>query len=148
MALMTLGLFVFDNPTLAPQSIDRTTQYTWAQNKPVGEAPTYQFLGRGEDSITLPGVLYPSFTGGKLNLEVIRAMAKSGEAFLLMTGYGEILGNFFIDNVKETQSLFMRDGAPQKIEFTLSLKRYDDEQPELLGDIGKYIPSLIETVVA
>ena len=41
----------------------------------------------------------------------------------LINDSGEILGKFVITSVKETQSYFDEKGQPQKIEFTLSLKR-------------------------
>lgn len=41
----------------------------------------------------------------------------------LIDNSGEILGKFVIVSIKETQSYFDKDGRPQKIEFTLLLKR-------------------------
>lgn len=41
----------------------------------------------------------------------------------LISDNGEILGKFVIVSIKETQSYFDKNGQPQKIEFTLVLKR-------------------------
>nr|DAP64518.1 MAG TPA: hypothetical protein [Caudoviricetes sp.] len=48
-----------------------------------------------------------------------------GEPYLLMHGTGAVMGYWLIDSLNETSSVLMPDGQALKIEFTLSLKRYD-----------------------
>ena len=38
-----------------------------------------------------------------------------------------------IESLSETKTVFFRDGTPRRIEFTLSLKRIDDDQLDLIG---------------
>lgn len=150
MALMTLGLFVFEHQkTMAPDNLQRTSSYKWASHKPVGRAPKHQFLGEDEDTINLKGVLYPEFTGGRANLDTLRDMSKTGKAYLLMTGYGEVIGNYFIKQITETQSHFLKDGAAQKIEFSLSLARLNENQnpQEFIGDISAQVYQITEMKV-
>lgn len=137
--LMTLGFFVFDMPTAAYQTIDRDTSWRIASNTRVGNRPAYQYLGPGEDKISLSGTLYPEITGGRTSLDLIRNMAEQGKAWPLIEGTGRNYGFWSILNVKETSSELMRDGAPQKIVFTIELVRVDEKRLDILAtakDIG------------
>ncbi|HCL9630383.1 TPA: phage baseplate assembly protein V [Escherichia coli] len=103
----------------------------------------YQFLGVGEENMTLAGVLYPELTGGKLTMTTLRLMAEEGRAWPLLDGTGMIYGMYVISRVSETGSIFFADGTPRKIDFTLSLTRVDESLAALYGDIGKQAESLI-----
>ena len=51
--MMTLGMFVFGLPTLAYQELQRTTEWRHASTSRIGTNPASQFLGRGEDTLSL-----------------------------------------------------------------------------------------------
>lgn len=55
--LMVLGLFVFERRTLPYQSMQYSKDYRWASNDRIGKPPAYQYLGEGETTRTLSGVL-------------------------------------------------------------------------------------------
>ena len=55
--MMCLGQFVFGMDTLAYQDFQRQTDWRHPTNSRIGAAPARQFVGRGEDSITLQGLL-------------------------------------------------------------------------------------------
>ena len=76
--LMVLGLFVFERRTLPYQSMQYSKDYRWASNDRIGKPPAYQYLGEGETTRTLSGVLYPEITGGRLSLTAIELMADEG----------------------------------------------------------------------
>ncbi|ELD0616756.1 phage tail protein [Escherichia coli] len=109
----------------------------------IGKRDAFQFLGVGEENITLAGVLYPELTGGKLTMTTLRLMAEEGRAWPLLDGTGMIYGMYVISKVSETGSIFFADGTPRKIDFTLSLTRVDESLAALYGDIGKQAESLI-----
>lgn len=60
--MLTLGLFVFQLQTLPYQSLQQSLDYRWPSNSRVSQRPTYQFLGAGEDKVTLSGVLLPEIS--------------------------------------------------------------------------------------
>lgn len=132
-AMLALGLFVFGLETLPYQDFQRSTDWRHASNSRVGRRAGRQFIGVGEDAITLTGVLYPEITGGKLNLAMIRYMAETGKAWPLMQGTGDYFGLYIIESVEESGSLFFPDGTARKIEFTLKLTRVDDDVPDMVG---------------
>lgn len=141
--MLTLGMFVFMRQTLPYQSLQRSVDYRWPSNSRVGKRDAFQFLGPGEDKITLSGDLYPEMTGGRLSMLALSTMADEGRAWPLISGTGTIYGMFVITNVSETGTVFFADGTPRKISFTLSLTRVDDSLAALYGDIGKQAESLL-----
>ncbi len=136
-------MFVFMRQTLPHQTMQRESDYRWPSNSRIGKRDAYQFLGVGEENMTLAGVLYPELTGGKLTMTTLRMMAEEGRAWPLLDGTGMIYGMYVISRVSETGSIFFADGTPRKIDFTLSLTRVDESLAALYGDIGKQAESLI-----
>jgi len=143
MMMLTLGMFVFMRQSLPYQSLQRSADYQWPSNSRVGKRDVFQFLGPGDDKITLTGDLYPEMTGGRLSMLALYTMADEGRAWPLISGTGTIYGMFVITNVSETGTVFFADGSPRKISFTLSLTRVDDSLAALYGDIGKQAESLV-----
>jgi len=146
---MILGDFQFNLKTMTPNSMTRTTEYNWSDTERVGDLPNLQNLGVAKDQIEIEGVFYPKFNrensvintvensvtlkimnflnlsenSGYSSIDAIRSSDLCKIASNLISDNGEILGKFVIASIKETQSYFDRNGKPQKIEFTLILKR-------------------------
>ncbi len=78
--MLALGMFVFMRQTLPHQTMQRESDYRWPSNSRIGKRDAYQFLGVGEENMTLAGVLYPELTGGKLTMTTLRLMAEEGRA--------------------------------------------------------------------
>lgn len=131
--MMALGMFVFSLRTAAYQELQRQTDWRHASNSRIGAAPARQFVGRGEDAITLPGIIFPELAGSALSLDAIRLMANTGKAWPMVEGTGRIYGLWVIESLSENKTIFFSDGTPRRIEFTLSLKRTDDDRIDLLG---------------
>ncbi|WP_223527988.1 phage tail protein [Pseudomonas sp. A-RE-23] len=131
--MLALGMFVFSLSTAAYQALQRQTEWRHASNPRVGAAPARQFVGRGDDTITLPGIILPELAGSALSLDALRLMANTGKAWPMVEGSGRIYGLWIIESLNETKTLFFRDGTPRRIEFTLNLKRIDDDRIDLLG---------------
>ncbi|TIH10820.1 phage tail protein [Pseudomonas leptonychotis] len=131
--MMALGMFIFSLETLAYQEFQRQTDWRHGTTSRIGTNPARQFLGRGEDTITLPGVLLSALAGSQLTLDALRFMADTGKAWPLVEGTGKIYGVWVIESLSETRTLFFRDGAARRIEFSLVLKRIDDGRVDLIG---------------
>ena len=134
--MMTLGFFVFSLHTAAYQDFQRQTAWRHPSNSRVGLIPARQFIGKGDDTINLDGLLVPELVGQLQSLDALRAMADTGKAWPLIEGTGIFYGLFIIEEVSETHTIFFGDGAPRKIEFSMKLTRVDDE-PHLLGQITR-----------
>jgi phage protein U len=131
--MLALGMFVFSLSTAAYQELQRQTEWRHVSNNRFGAAPARQFVGRGDDSITLPGVILPELAGSALSLDAVRLMANTGKAWPVVEGSGRIYGLWVIESLSETKTIFFRDGTPRRIEFSISLKRIDDDRIDLLG---------------
>ena len=120
--MMIFGMFVFSIPTATYQSLQRTTTWNHASNNCVNSMPAYQYVGKGEDSITLDGSIVPEF-GSQLSLTALRLMGDTGKSFPLIAGNGKIYGLWILESIDETQTYFFKNGKPRKVEFSLKLKK-------------------------
>ena len=120
--MMIFGMFVFSLPTATYQSLQRSTSWNHVSNNRVGDMPAYQYVGKGEDTITLDGSIVPEF-GQQLSITALRVMGDTGKSFPLIAGNGKIYGMWKIDSVEETQTYFYKDGLPKKVEFSLKLTK-------------------------
>lgn len=143
MVMMTLGLFPFTLGTLPYQQLQQQLKWRLPGNSRVGLRPAYQFLGRDEETITLPGSLMPEMTGGDAALALLVLMADQGKAWPLIEGTGAIYGFYAIESLDTTRSEFFADGKAQRIDFTLVLKRVDNS---LLDSVGVITRRLLEMV--
>lgn len=135
--MLALGFFVFMRQTLPFQGMQREAEYRWPSNSRVGRRDAFQFLGVGEEKITLNGTLYPEITGGTLTLTALRQMAEQGKAWPLIAGTGQIYGMYVINSINETGAEFFSDGSPRKIDFTLALTRVDESLAAVYGDLSQ-----------
>lgn len=131
--MMSLGLFVFGLNTVPYQQLQRQTNWRHPSSSRVGRRPARQYVGPGDDTITLTGTLYPELTGGKVSIALLRYMGESGKAWPLLEGTGDFYGLFVIEDISETGSIFFADGSARKIDFSLKLTRVDDDVPDIVG---------------
>lgn len=141
--MMALGLFVFGLDTAPYQQLHRQSNWRHPSTSLVGKRPARQFLGPGDESITLSGTLYPEITGGKVSLAMLRYMAETGKAWPLLEGTGYFYGLFAIEDISETSSLFFPDGAARKIDFNLKLVRVDGDVPDIVGIVTNELMSML-----
>lgn len=125
--LLALDQFVFGLSTLAYSELQRQTAWKHASTSRVGARDARQFVGPGDDTISLQGILAPELTGTLASLQELRSMADTGDAFVMVDGAGNVYGVFIIQSINENQSFHNQDGTPRRVEFTISLMRVDDE---------------------
>jgi phage protein U len=124
LVMMALGGLRFGVNRAAYQTFTRMASYRWEEQARLGRAPALQYLGPGADEITLEGVIYPHFKGGLRQIELMRLLARQGQPMILVDGLGWVWDRWVITGIDEAKSVFMADGAPRKIEFTVTLKAY------------------------
>ncbi len=121
--LLSIGLFVFENLTVPFTDISRRTAWRHAKSARVGARDASQYVGPGDDGITLSGVLLPGYAGDFASMRNLRAMADEGEAWPVVTGAGEVLGSFVIASIDERGDTLMVDGVPRRVDFSIELDR-------------------------
>lgn len=122
--MMALGAFRFSLSTAAYQTLERTSSWRWESVDRIGVRPARQYVGPGDDNVSMDGTIYPSFAGGLGQVEAMRAEANRGVYLLLVDGTGRVWGDFCITEVSETHTVFFSNGQPRKIDFRLSLASY------------------------
>lgn len=148
--MMTLGFFVFSRLSVPYQASQHDMVWRHPTNSRVGARPSAQFIGVGDETLTLSGVLMPEITGGELSLEALRKMADTGKAYPLIEGRGTVTGFFVIEKISKGRSEFFSDGAARRIEFTIELKRVDEKNTSLIANenlIGMGISKLIRGIL-
>lgn len=126
--MMMLGPYPFMLDTAAPQTTSRRSEYRWQRQDRIGRKPANQFLGAGLDEISLTGEILPHFAGGYGQLDVMRLLAGRGRPLLLVSGRGDVLGDWVILDIAEDNSEFSANGAPGVIGFTMTIAEYGGDR--------------------
>ncbi|MDT9046428.1 MULTISPECIES: phage tail protein [Enterobacteriaceae] len=133
--MLRLGDFNFSLHIAVAQEMRRRAEYKWPSQERFGQLPARQYVGPGDESITLPGVIYPQWRGSANAMAQLRAMAAKGQPYLLMDAQGNMYGRWVITDVEETRSAFAAFTMPRKIEFSVTLQRFDGSDSSTLGTL-------------
>lgn len=125
--LMALDMFVFEIGTLPYQQLQEKHTWRYGESERFRARPAQQFVGVGEETITLTGALYPGDgIGDYSQIPRLREMADDGVAYVLTSGTGLEMGMWIITDLDVSKSHFLDNGVPRKADFSLTLKRADD----------------------
>lgn len=125
-----LGDFMFSIDTAAFKEMQRRSSYKWNEVERIGRKPARQFSGPGSDTITLQGVILPHYRGGLGQIARMRDLAGAGLALPFIycdQQVGQYLGDWCILEITEGRSVFFQDGAPRKIEFSITIGEYGED---------------------
>lgn len=141
--MLILGAYRFCISNAAYEKLSRTSNYRWEEQSRIGNTPALQFVGIGTETVKLNGTIYPHFKGGLRQVTFMRAEAGLGVPLMLITGNGTAFGRWCITDIEETQTTFLKDGTPRKIDFSITLKKYGEEkQAGILGVIQNVVGAL------
>lgn len=142
--MMIFGMFVFELRTLPHQQLQQNKSWRHVKNERINHSASWQYIGSGEDQISLSGVLYPEITGGEPSLTILTTQAYTGRAWPLIDGVGQVYGMYVLTGVRLTRSELDQYGKAKKIEFTLELQRCDEDVRERLqaSSVGDLLPDL------
>lgn len=132
--LMSLGQFVFESTTLAFDEIQRKRGWNHASHDVLRGRTVQQYIGPGDETISLPCKIYESHGfGQRQSIDDLALMADTGHGYALIDGSGYVYGVYIITDIDETRSILMFNGIPRKVDCTLSLKRVDDDRIDARG---------------
>ena len=83
--MMVLGAFRFSLSTAAYQDFLHKVEYRWVRQDVLGAPPRHQYLGPGEQTIILRGVIYPHYKGGLHQMALMQAQAALGIPLILIS---------------------------------------------------------------
>lgn len=131
--LACLGLFVFNLKTAPFSERSRSTSWRHARNEPIGKRNSSQYIGPGEDTITLTGTIAQQVAGNLFSLDALRTMADTGDPYVLVLGNGQIVGAFEIDTIDEQSSNLYENGVARLTGFSITLTRISDDATDKLA---------------
>lgn len=123
MQLAALGLFVFDASSFPFSELSRRTDWRHASAPRIGARDATQYVGPGDELVSLPGAIVPEAGASYAAIETLRRMADEGDAYPFVDGTGRVWGSFIILSMDERRRAILRDGTPRVVDFTLELKR-------------------------
>lgn len=123
--LLTLGMFVFGMDTIAYDELNRRIGWRHGDTDRFGARAASQFLGPGEDVITIRALLVPEIAGTYGALTTLEDMGNTGESWQLLDGLGRVLGQYRLEGIEETHRGVMAGGLPRAKEISIELKRVD-----------------------
>lgn len=127
--ILSLGQFVFSTDTLTFDELQRSRSWTFASNSIAQGRDQYQFTGVGEETISIPFLIYQEHGfGNRQSVDDLAEMADTGAGYVLIDGTGYIYGVFAIDSLDDTRSFLTINGVPRKVDGTLKLTRVDDDR--------------------
>jgi len=108
---------------------------TRGRSRPRSSATTkQQWIGPGQDQITLDEVIMPTYRGSVGSVDALRELALTGQPYQLSAGTGEVYGPWCLSQVEENRSGLFADAAPRRVAWVLQLVRYGDDAPGGLQD--------------
>ena len=135
--MLKLGDFQFSVSTATMNKLKLNSKYRWeTKSSPTKDSPELrQYVGRGDHSMTIDGVIYPQLIAGGLGyMSELRELAELGvlmqmvavEAKGEVDNVGKVLGQWGITSISEERTLFLPDGTPREIHFTMQLESFND----------------------
>ncbi|WP_164240677.1 phage tail protein [Stenotrophomonas maltophilia] len=131
--MMTYGQFVFSLSTAAYEQLQRQMTWRHASSERLGARPARQYVGPGDDSISLQGTLVAELVGDLQVLDTLRELGDQGKPQALVEGSGRVYGAYLLVGLSETRKEFFHDGTPRLIEFQMQLERDDDGATEVMA---------------
>ncbi|MFP3443804.1 phage tail protein [Pseudomonas sp. SIMBA_067] len=119
--------YYFNLGTAPFDELRRQASYRWAGQERLRRSVAQQAVGLGEEKITLKGAIFPHHKGGINQLKVLRSIGRNLQALKLVTGYGEVLGDWCLVSVEEEQSHLLAGGIPRKQGFNLEFVSYGND---------------------
>jgi phage protein U len=123
--MMAFGQFAFGLGTAAYDELRRQMQFKHGAAVRIGSRDALQFLGPGDEMVTLSGTVAPAITGTLASITQLENMGRGGMAYVLVDGAGYVYGVYCIDSIETTQRYHFDDGTPRRVDFSLTLRRTD-----------------------
>ena len=133
--LYQIGTISLDTRPFNADEVDRDATADFAVKPLLGSLPGREFMGEGDDEITISGQLLPSKIGGLTQLEALHAFRQAGQRMPVMRGDGKMMGWFVITRIREQHADLLRDGVGFTVDHSITLAKTssDGASPSIIG---------------
>ncbi len=121
--LMSWGLFVFGMESMAPDEYQRRRSWRHAATERFMARSARQYVGIGDDNVSLLGSLIPEVAGSFGSIETLAEMAGTGDPQPLVDGQGRQWGNYVLVNLDETGRNIIAGGIARWVDFAIDFER-------------------------
>lgn len=122
------GGFEFKLDTAGLETFGRQSTYRWPVQERIERPVALQFVGEGENTISVAGYIHPHFKGTATELDKLRKIAEEGKPKIMTTGTGKVLGKYVCTDIKDDFSSMLDDLRPRRVDYTVTFKKYFDDQ--------------------
>ncbi|WP_108459210.1 phage tail protein [Devosia naphthalenivorans] len=135
--LYQIGSLTLDTRPFNADEMSRSASADFAVKPLMGTLPGREFMGEGDDKLSLSGQLLPLKTGGLTELEVAHGFRQSGQRLPVMRGDGKMFGWFAIESIQETHMDLMADGVGFRVKHSIALIKVGPEgaSTNIIGSI-------------
>lgn len=123
--------YYFNLDTAAFEELRRQTSFRWVGQERLTRSAAQQAVSLGEEKINIRGAVFPALKGGLGQLQTLRSFGRLLRPLSLVTGYGQVLGNWCLTSIDEEQRYLLAGGIPRKQGFTLEFVSYGDDLQNL-----------------
>jgi len=138
--LYQIGALTLDTRPFNADEMKRSSAADFATKPTIGGLQGREFMGEGEDKLTLSGQLLPTKTGGMSELESAHSFRRAGTRLPVVRGDGKSFGWFVITSISESHTDLMRDGVGFVVKFDIDLAKVDAPSA---GSAGNLIQTLL-----
>lgn len=126
--LYMLGTLAVDTRPFSVDDVSRSASADIASKPLIRSRPGHEFMGEGEEEMTLSGQLLPTKIGGLNELEIAYGMMRNGTRFPIMRGDGRALGWFAFTSIQETHRELLNDGVGFVVRHSMSMVKVEPDR--------------------
>ncbi len=114
----------------AYDELRRRSQYVLSAQDRLAREAAVQATSVGGETLSVSGAVFLAAHGAG-HIDALRAIGSAMKPVTLTTGYGELLGRWYIASIDDAQAHLFRDGAPRKQTYTIEFTRYGEDYKNL-----------------
>lgn len=107
-------------------TLSKTREAVYAELPLMSGKPRLQRTGTALQAVSVSVSLHAAFTDPAADIAALDAYREAGEVLPLITGEGEVVGDFVIISIEETVTQTTPTGRTISAQVTMSLKEYND----------------------
>ena len=135
--LLAWGPFEFISNAAAYEELVAKTGKRLIPHEIIGRAPANQYLGPKRDEIMIKGTVFPMDQPGAAEMAIAMGQeAKANTSYLLVSGRGDVFGQFTLEDFERREGEIIVDGIAAKVSYDLKLV----EDPDAAGPIWSAWP--------